>query len=329
MIKKAQVYFPGIITCVTIAMASTFISDHHGGPVMLFALLFGSAFHFLNDNDKCKQGIDFCAKTLLRLGVALLGFRITFGEISALGVEPLLIVFVSVALTIVLGILVAKFLKLSYFLGVLASCSVAICGASAALAVASILPFYKDKERDTIFVVVVVTALSTVAMIFYPIFVQIIGFDVMQMGAFLGGTIHDVAQVVGAGYTISDDVGDTATVIKLFRVALLVPVVVLVSCLMRKHNETSSSKSVFQIVPWFLIAFVAIVIVNSVGVIPEMMTNVLSETSRWLLVAAIAALGVKTSFQALGSVGLKPIMLIVICTLIIAVAHLSLAMVIQ
>lgn len=318
MINSLRNYFPGLLTCLTIALASTFIADHYGGPVMLFALLFGTAFHFLTENPRCSAGIEFCAKTMLRCGVALLGFRITFTQIEALGVMPVAIVLCSVVLTISLGVLAARLLGLSYYFGVLASCSVAICGASAALAVAAILPFYKDKERDTIFVVVIVTALSTSAMIFYPVLVQQLGLDAQSMGIFLGGTIHDVAQVVGAGYTISSEVGDVATVVKLFRVALLVPVVIFFSLLFRKQHVDERKRSWWQIIPGFLVAFSVFVFINSLAIVPAVITEGLSQLSRWMLVLAIAALGVKTSFQELGGVGGKPIALMVLCTLVIA-----------
>lgn len=321
-------YFPGILTCATIALASTFIADHYGGPVMLFALLFGTAFHFLNEDVKCQKGIDFCAKNLLRIGVALLGFRITFSELSAIGITPLLTTLITVFLAIAIGIVAAKLLKLSTFFAVLASCSVAICGASAALAIASILPVYKDKERDTIFVVVTVTALSTMAMIFYPVLIQYGHFSALEMSVFLGGTIHDVAQVVGAGYSISDEVGDGSAVIKLFRVALLVPVVIFFSLIFTQRNkqkiggtggeEPSLLATFVKAVPPFLIAFVIFVVVNSSGLMADSVTQLFSDVSRWLLVAAIAALGVKTSFQELGQVGIKPILVMLICTALIA-----------
>lgn len=318
MIQKIHSYFPGVLVCATIAMASTFIADHYGGPVMLFALLFGTAFHFLTENSRCTKGIELCAKTLLRLGVALLGFRISFEQISNLGFLPIATVLASVVLTIALGVLIARLLGLSLYLGVLASCSVAICGASAALALAAILPFYKDKERDTIFVVVIVTALSTCAMIFYPVLVQYFQLNTIEQGIFLGGTIHDVAQVVGAGYSVSNEVGDISTVIKLFRVALLVPVVIFFSLLLRRQHSEKSVQSFRNIVPSFLLAFSVFVVVNSLGVVPILVSDTLAQVSRWLLVLAIAALGVKTSFQELSHIGARPMLLMVLCTFIIA-----------
>lgn len=290
---------------------------------MLFALLFGTAFHFLDDNEDCRAGIDFCAKTLLRAGVALLGFRITFDEMAGIGALPLLVVASAVLLTIVAGMIIGRLLRLSLFGSVLAGCAVAICGASAALAVAAILPVYKDRERDTIFVVVTVTALSTLSMVFYPVAIQLVGFDDRQMGIFLGGTIHDVAQVVGAGYSISGDVGDIATVIKLFRVALLVPIVIILALLFSRHQGSGVKRSFSDIVPLFLIAFIVFVVINSGGYLPQPVTESLSLLSRWLLVAAIAALGIKTALDELSKVGIRPIILMLFCTAVIAFAVLG------
>ena len=169
-------------------------------------------------------GIEFASRSILRLGVALLGVRITFAEIASLGLAPVATVIVGVATTILVGLFLSRRLGLTPMFGVLSGGSVAICGASAALAIASVLPHDRDRERDTILTVVLVTALSTLAMILYPVFATSIGLDHRLAGVFIGGTIHDVAQVVGAGYMISPETGDIATYVKLLRVAMLLPV---------------------------------------------------------------------------------------------------------
>ena len=144
---------------------------------------------------------------MLRLGVALLGVRITLGQIASLGIAPVLTVVVGVASTILIGFLLARRLRLSDMFGVLSGGAVAICSASAALAIASVLPHDKDRERDTTLTVVAVTALSTLAMILYPVFATSIGLDHRHAGVFIGGTIHDVAQVVGAALDAANVLG--------------------------------------------------------------------------------------------------------------------------
>ena len=162
--------------------------------------------------------------------------RITLSQIASLGPWPVATVIVGVATTILFGFLLARRMGLSSMFGVLSGGAVAICGASAALAIASVLPRNDKRERDTILTVVSVTALSTLAMIIYPIFATSIGLDHRQAGIFIGGTIHDVAQVVGAGYMISNETGDIATYVKLLRVAMLLPAVFAISFLRAKQR---------------------------------------------------------------------------------------------
>ena len=292
---------PGILMCATIAAAASFLSDHYGGPVMLFALLLGIAFHFLSQDGPCIAGIDFTAKRLLRIGVALLGARVTLQQIEQLGIGPLALVGISVALTIGVGWLLARLFGRSTTFGLLAGGAVAICGASAALAISSVLPRGPDSERDTLFTVVAVTALSTIAMIVYPIVYGALGLGDHQIGILLGATIHDVAQVVGAGYAVSEETGDVATYVKLLRVAMLPVVVLALAFVFRGSKAEAASAASF---PWFAVAFAAILIVNSAGLIPPLVRDMMELAARAFLVAAIAALGMKTSLKAMVDLGL-------------------------
>ena len=242
--KLIHAVYPGLLVAGTIALASTWLAQHYTAPVMLFALLFGMAFHFLHEEGRCVAGIEFASRSVLRLGVGLLGVRITLSQIASLGPWPVATVIVGVATTILFGFLLARRMGLSSMFGVLSGGAVAICGASAALAIASVLPRSDTRERDTILTVVSVTALSTIAMIIYPIFATSIGLDHRHAGIFIGGTIHDVAQVVGAGYTISNETGDIATYVKLLRVAMLLPAVFAISFLYaRNSGQGESAKS--------------------------------------------------------------------------------------
>jgi uncharacterized integral membrane protein (TIGR00698 family) len=309
--------YPGVVVAATIALAATFLSQHYGAPVMLFALLLGMAFHFLHEEGRCIAGIEFCSRTVLRIGVGLLGVRITFAEIASLGIGPILTILLGVATTILIGAGLARRLGLSTMFGVLSGGAVAICGASAALAISTALPEHRDKERDTILAVVAVTTLSTIAMIVYPLLVPLLGLDHVHAGIFLGGTIHDVAQVVGAGYMISPQTGDIATYVKLLRVATLIPVVVAISLLLVRGTARSGGRKM-PALPVFLIGFAALVALNSLVVVPPAAVDALTWISSWCLVAAIAALGMKTSFRSLVEVGWRPVGLMVAETLWIA-----------
>ena len=165
-------------------------------------------------------------------------------------------------------------------------------------------------------VIISVTALSTIAMVVYPVFVTYLAYDNVTAGVFLGATIHDVAQVVGAGYIISDQSGEISTLVKLIRVACLVPVVVVISLITHRSRADSPDKR--PLLPWFLVAFVLLVIVNSMGWVPDKAHMMLTPVSSWCLLTAVAALGVKTSLKALTDVGPAPVGVMVLQTLLLA-----------
>ncbi len=205
---RLMLLFPGLLVSVVVALAATFLSEHYGGPVMLFALLLGIAFNFLSAEGPCKPGIEFASRTVLRFGVALLGVRITVSDALMLGPTPVLLAIVGVVTTIGVGLVLARLLGFPRLFGLLTGGAVGICGASAALAIASVLPKREGvRESDVIFTVVVVTTLSTIAMVLYPIMLAQGHLGDTQSGIFLGATIHDVAQVVGAGFSISQEAG--------------------------------------------------------------------------------------------------------------------------
>lgn len=319
---RGRSLFPGVLASIVVAAAATFLSQHYGAPVMLFALLLGLAMNFLATDGPCRPGIEFTARTVLRLGVALLGLRITLAQIAALGVAPVGIVIASVVLTIGLSMLAARAMGFNTLFGLLSGGATAICGASAAMALAAALPAHPQKERATLFTVVGVSALSTLAMIVYPMLARACGLDERAAGIFIGGTIHDVAQVVGAGYGMSKFTGDTATVVKLMRVGMLLPVIMVVVLAMRNRNAAEGPRP--PLLPWFAVAFGALVVVNSLGWIPREVAAAGASFSGWCLVAAIAAIGIKTQVSQLLAVGVRPVALMIFETVLMAAIVLGL-----
>ena len=281
--SKAQALFPGIVLSVMVAITARFLADHYATPAMLLALLLGIALSFLSEEGKAVEGIGFSARTLLRLGVALLGVRISVDLMMGLGAELIALVVVGVLATIGFGLAVGRFFGAKWRFSFLTAGSVAICGASAAMAIIAILPRDERSEERLIFTVMGVTVLSTIAMIAYPILVNWMELSQLQGGVFLGGTIHDVAQVVGAGFSISEQTGDTATLVKLIRVAMLAPVVLVASLLIRAYAELPTDGKRPPILPTFVIGFLVLAGLNSFHLIPEFIADFLSQASRWLL----------------------------------------------
>lgn len=323
LVAALQRRWPGLLLCTVIAMAASLIARLHGGPQLLYALLFGVAFHFLHEDARIRPGVELCTGLLLRMGVALLGARITLEQIAALGWGTALTVVVCVLSTMAVGVGLARRLGLSAAQGMLSGGATAICGASAALAISAVLPRSREQDRFTLLVVVTVTAFSTLAMLIYPLLAHALHLSAVQAGLFLGGSIHDVAQVVAAGYLLGAEAGDTATVVKLFRVALLTLVVIAASAAFRfgaAQGDGSARPGPRVRVPWFLWLFMALVLLQSVHAIPPAALPALSEVSRDCLVLAIAALGVKTSFQTLFQTGWRPFVLLLVETLWLATA---------
>lgn len=309
---------PGLVASLVIAAAATFLSQHYGAPVMLFALLLGMAMNFLADQEKCRPGLDLAGRQLLRIGVALLGFRITVGQVAELGPGPVLLTAGAVSVTILFSVLLAWAMGFNRLFGLLSGGATAICGASAALALSAALPAHPMKERATLFTIVGVSTLSTLAMILYPTIVSMAGFDAVHAGLFIGGTIHDVAQVVGAGYGISPEAGDAATLVKLLRVAMLVPAVLAAGIVARRHGPVEGGKRP-PLLPAFVIAFVLLVVIGSLVAVPAGVREAGTALSGWALVAAMAAIGVKTRLGDVLALGWKPVLLMIAETLFIAI----------
>ena len=315
--ERARHYFPGVAVSVLVALAAQFVAEHYAAPAMLMALLFGIALNFLSEPGPTAAGIGFTARSVLRFGVAVLGARISVELFLSLGWGMIGVLIAGVAVTILFGVTLARLIGQGPRFAILTAGSVAICGASAAMAIAAILPKDDKSERNLLFTVLGVTLLSTVAMILYPIFTNAMGFDDRTAGIFIGATVHDVAQVVGAGFSISEEAGESSALVKLIRVSLLAPVVVLITLWWRSSEADTGGKRP-PIVPVFVLGFLALAAINSAGLIPPALAALLAKVSSWCLLAAIAAVGMKTDLRNVLQVGRGAIVLIVAETLFLA-----------
>jgi len=316
MRDRAGRLFPGLVIAGLVAIAAQFLNEHYGAPAMLMAILLGMPLNFLAEEDRTAEGIAFSARTLLRVGVALLGVRISVDMVQALGLPFLALVICGVLATIGFSLLIGGLFGRDRLFSFLTGGAVAICGASAAMAIGSILPKREHAERDLAFTVITVTVLSTLAMIFYPILTGALGLSREATGVFLGGTIHDVAQVVGAGFSISEDTGDLSTLVKLIRVTLLAPIVLAAALILRGGTGPESGRP--PLMPAFVLAFLVLAGLNSLGLIPETVKDIAGQVSRWALLAAIAAVGMKTSIPKLLEVGGPAIWMLVTQTVFLA-----------
>lgn len=317
------ILFSGLVAVVAV-VGAPWVGRVVTIPAMVLALLIGIALNPVAARPIFQPGLLFCVKQLLRWAVALLGLRIALGDIAALGLGTGVVVVISMVVTIATGFLAARVLGLKAPYGALAGVGTAVCGASATLATSAVLPEYEGKDADVVFVVVAVNALATLAMVLYPPLCAALGFDGQTTGVMLGATIHDVAQVVGAGYAVSDVAGNTAVIVKLFRVFLLLPVVLAIGWWFARKGAAARAASVP--IPVFAFVFLGLCILNSV--LPSVhalapfyasVKAVLVEASTDGLLIAIGALGLGTSVSAIGTLGWRHIVTVGTTTVVILV----------
>jgi uncharacterized integral membrane protein (TIGR00698 family) len=294
-----------------VAAAATFLAESYGAPVMLFALLIGMSLHAVAEQPACASGVRIASQTLLRWGVALMGLRLGLEDVASLGWKPVAGVLLLVGATLGAGVFLSYAFGRQKAFGLLAGGSVAICGASAALAIASVLPRREGREADTLLVITAVTILSTIAMVGYPVLFQALGFGPTETAFLIGATIHDVAQVAGAGYSISEEVGVMATFVKMLRVALLPGVLLLVVVSLRGAGEGLGG------LPWFLVLFVLLAGIGNMDNLPEWLVTQLVTVSQACLIVAISALGLRTNLGRLLEVDRRYAVMLVLLTLLL------------
>ncbi|MBU6207469.1 MAG: putative sulfate exporter family transporter [Alphaproteobacteria bacterium] len=286
-------------------------------PVL--AIIIGIFLHQVGTKSSFAPGVTFSIKKLLRWAIALFGLKIAISDIIGLGPVVAILMFLTMVITLISGMVLGKLFGADRFFGALAGAGTAICGASAALATATVLPDYEEKDDDTAFVAVTVNLLATIAMLAYPPIAAAAHFSPRQTGVFLGAAIHDVAQVIGAGQSVSLDVLKLATVVKLFRVFLLLPVILGVGIYYCKFGNDDCGKAKVPF-PWFAVMFVVFAVINTFHKalhIPDFVVQDLVNVSQWGILIAIAALGLNTKVKAFLNVGLRDIGVVGGATLVI------------
>ena len=321
---------PGLALSAAVAAAAYLAAPYVGRilpiPAMVLALVIGIALNPIASQPAVRPGMAFCVRTLLRWAVALLGARVALSDIAALGLATAVMIMVAMIVTLVSGFFFARMSGRQPGFGALVGAATAICGASATLATSTVVPDYPGKQADIAFVVVTVNALATLAMVVYPPLCILLGFDAQTTGVMLGGTIHDVAQVVGAGYGVSEPAGNTAVIVKLFRVFLLLPFVLGIGWYFTRIGVKHGEARVPVPVPVFALVFLALCLLNSaLSLLPSLTfafgpaKAVLIEASTWGLLIAIAALGLDTSATIIIALGWRHVATVVASTAVIFV----------
>lgn len=255
-------------------------------------------------------GVLFCTKSLLRWGIILYGFRLTFQDVMSVGLSGLTIDCLIVGITLILGVFFGRLLKMDKDLALLTATGSSICGAAAILGAEPVL---KSEPYKTAIAVATVVIFGTILMFLYPILYRtnVLGLSQDQMGIYAGSTLHEVAHAVGAGDAMGIEVAKTAVIVKMLRVMLLAPVLLLMAMFIPKfrNSKNKTDKKTNITIPWFAFGFLLVIGINSFQVIPTAIVTFLNNIDTLLLTMAMTALGVETSFSKFKQAGPKPFIL--------------------
>lgn len=266
-------------------------------------------------------GIQFCAKRLLRIGIILYGFRLTFQDIAAVGLAGITVDAIIVTVTIIGGYYIGRLLKMDRETALLTSVGSGICGAAAVLGTEATI---RSQPYKTAVAVATVVIFGTIAMFIYPVAYRmgILQLTPTEMGIFSGSTLHEVAHAVGAGNALGNEIASTTVIVKMIRVMMLVPVLLILSMWAARRVATSSRASGEKgkvAVPWFAFGFLLVIGINSLSVylntfstpmgIPAWGTDLINYIDTFLLTMAMVALGAETSFDKFKKAGAKPFIL--------------------
>ncbi len=292
---------PGLLLAGIAAMAAAWLSEHYGVPLILMGLLIGLGLNFVNSDKRLAPGLTFASQTLLRTGIVLIGAQVTLMQFGELGLPAFGSLLLIMAGVMAAGILAARLLKEGTLFGLLAGGATAICGASAALALWSLIGEKQiDRARFTL-VLVGIFVMSALALAFYPVIAAALDLTDRQAGFLIGASVHDVAQAIGGGFSFSEEAGEVATIVKLTRVALLAPIVALVALWLRRRNlaSTASPERPRFGLPWFIIGFLLLVVANSLFAFPAAVMDVTKQLATWLLLISVIATAMKSDMASL------------------------------
>ena len=333
IINKTKLLGPGIITALLIAGIAKLIEGLLPIPLIgasIIALFIGIAInHFYPPSQKLEPGLQFTSKKILKLAIILLGLSLSIATILNVGKLSMLVMFFTLLTCFGGGYVVGRTLHLNWKLSNLISAGTGICGGSA---IAALAPVIEAEDKDIAYAMSATFLFDMIMIVLFPIMGKGLGLSDMAYGLWTGTAVNDTSSVVAAGYAFSEAAGDFATMVKLTRTISIIPVVVIfgfITANLKKKelakanmstnlNKKTNIKSVF---PWFILGFIALAIINSLGIVPANISNTVKDLSKFLMVGALAAIGLKTNFKDIKKAGFAPMLHgFIISTLVVIVA---------
>lgn len=297
----------GLLLTLGIAIVAKYISIFPFFSIMgqlVIAIIIGMIWKATFDvPDAWQTGISFSSKKLLRFGIILLGMRLNLADIYNAGISVFLIALINLvfALLVVYGL--TRIFHVEKKLGILTACGTAICGAAAVVAIA---PQIKANEKETAVGAAIVALLGTAFTLVYTLLYTVFGLTPTQYGVFAGGTLHEIAHVIAAAAAGGNEAVDIAIIVKLTRVALLVPVAILIGIWYGRSEKGQGEKAFsLSIIPWFIVGFLGMSAFNSLGIVPQSVAQVIVNIAYILIAMAMAGLGLNVEMKAFKKLGGK------------------------
>lgn len=326
---KFKTAIPGILICFVIALASIVINrilpvDLVG--IALIALILGMLLNpVISKLNHFNKGIDWTSKKILRLGIILAGITLSFSQVFQAGKYALLLMAFTLTTAFGVGYICRKVFKINWKLSNLLSVSTAICGGTA---VATLGPVIEADDKDVAYALSATFIFDLITVIAFPWIGMLMGLSDTSYGLWVGTAVNDTSSVVAAGYAFSEAAGALATIVKLTRTLFIVPVVLIFTWIYAKKKkqvniqQTQTKIKITSIFPWFILGFLAFVGIRSLGWLPESTVGIISNSSKFLMATALAAIGLKTSFKEVSSVGIKPMIVGVIIDVSVVIVSL-------
>jgi len=304
--RSLAALIPGLALCAGLATAGFLLADQpwikdtfHVSALLLVILLGMAWKSLLPEPHALIPGIRMAQRPILRWAVAGLGFRLSISELWRIGGPALSAVVISTFAALAFGWWIARRLGVPENLGILLGVGSSICGASAVVAADVVV---QGERRDAAVALGIITLLGTVGIVLYPLIGRALDMPEFVYGVWAGASLHEMAQVVAAGFGMSDEAARVATVVKLARISLLAPVVLYLGWSLR-HQHKAAGRAKVAPVPWFLVLFVIFAGINSLGIIPARWLDLVRRADLWLLCVGMAGVGLQTGFSDLRTAG--------------------------
>lgn len=304
--EESKKIWPGLVLAFTIAMPAWILGNKMpliGGPV--FAILIGILISQVGITPyACKKGIDFTSKKILQLSIVLIGFGMNLNHILVVGWSSVFLVLSVIMTALIMSKGLGTILKVEQNPRILIGVGTAICGGSA---IAATAPVIQAKDEEVAMSISTIFLFNIVAVLVFPALGRIMGMTDMSFGMWAGTAINDTSSVVAAGQIWSQEALQTATVVKLVRTLMIIPVALVLALKYTKENK--SKVKMVTIFPWFILFFLAASMMTSSGLIPLDFGKNVSQGGRFFIIMAMAAIGLNTNLTKLFTNGLKPILM--------------------